>query len=333
MNIRIGLIAASRIADAAVVEPARSVPGVTVAAIAARDRDRAVEAAEAWSIPLVFDSYDDMLESPDIDAVYISTPASLHREWSIAAIEAGKHVLCEKPLAANADDAERIAAAAATADAGVVVMEAFHWRYHPLVAQMQSIFDAGILGTVERIDARFEVHASIIPPTDIRWDLGIGGGAMMDIGCYPASWVRWAIEGEPTVDDAQAVCPVPDIDGSMRAQLSWPSGVTGTIFGSMISDVPGDNSSLEIVGTDATMFVDNPVSPQTGASLQLRMPDGVVDEPVLPGSTYELQLIAFRDAITFDAPFPTTTIDGVATMALIDACYVAAGLDPRPTRA
>jgi predicted dehydrogenase len=332
MNIRIGLIAASRIADAAVVEPARSVPGVTVAAIAARDRARAVEAAEDWSIPLVFDSYDEMLASPDIDAVYISTPASLHREWSIAAIEAGKHVLCEKPLAANADDAERIAAAA-TADAGVVVMEAFHWRYHPLVAQMQSIFDAGILGTVERIDARFEVHASIIPPTDIRWDLGIGGGAMMDIGCYPASWVRWAIEGEPTVDDAQAVCPVPDIDGSMRAQLSWPSGVTGTIFGSMISDVPGDNSSLEIVGTDATMFVDNPVSPQTGASLQLRMPDGVIDVPVLPGSTYELQLIAFRDAITFDAPFPTTTIDGVATMALIDACYVAAGLDPRPTRA
>jgi predicted dehydrogenase len=238
MNIRIGLIAASRIADAAVVEPARSVPGVTVAAIAARDRDRAVEAAEAWSIPLVFDSYDDMLESPDIDAVYISTPASLHREWTIAAIEAGKHVLCEKPLAANADDAERIAAAA-TADAGVVVMEAFHWRYHPLVAQMQSILDAGILGIVERIDARFELHESIIPPADIRWDLAIGGGAMMDVGCYPASWVRWAIDGEPTVDDSQAVCPVPEIDGSMRAELSWPSGVTGTIFGSMISEVPG----------------------------------------------------------------------------------------------
>jgi predicted dehydrogenase len=330
MNIRLGLIAASRIADAAVVDPARSVPGVTVAGIAARDRDRAVEAAEAWSIPLVFGSYDEMLESPDIDAVYISTPASLHREWTIAAIEAGKHVLCEKPLAANAEDAARIADA--TADAGVVVMEAFHWRYHPLVAQMQSIFDAGILGIVERIDARFEVHASNIPPADIRWDLAIGGGAMMDIGCYPASWVRWAIDGEPTVDDSQAVCPVPEIDGSMRAELSWPSGVTGTIVGSMISEVPGDNSSLEVIGTKATMFVDNPVSPQTGASLQLRTPDGVIDVPVLPGSTYELQLIAFRDAITFDAPFPTTTIDGVATMALIDACYVAAGLDPRPTR-
>ena len=329
MNIRLGLVAASRIANAAVVEPARSVPGVTVAGVAARDRDRAVEAAEAWSIPLVFDSYDAMLNSDEIDAVYISTPASLHREWTIAAIEAGKHVLCEKPLAANAEDAARIADAANRTD--VVVMEAFHWRYHPLVSQMQSIFDAGILGTIERIDARFEVHASIIPPADIRWDLAIGGGAMMDIGCYPASWVRWAIEGEPTVEDAQAVCPVPDIDGSMSAQLSWPSGVTGTIFGSMISEVPGDNSSLEIVGTDATMFVDNPISPQTGASLQLRMPDGVIDVPVLSGSTYESQLIAFRDAITFDAPFPTTARDGVATMALVDACYQAAGLPIRPT--
>jgi predicted dehydrogenase len=331
MNIRIGLLAASRIVEGAVVEPSRSVPGVTVSALAARDRARASEAAERWSIQQVFGSYVEMLNSDEIDAVYISTPASLHREWTIAAIEAGKHVLCEKPLAANAEDAARIADAADQAD--VVVMEAFHWRYHPLVAQMQSILDAGILGTIERIDARFEVDASVIPPTDIRWDLAIGGGAMMDIGCYPASWVRWAIEGEPIVDTAQAVCPVPDIDGSLRAELSWPSGVTGTIFGSMLSGTPGHNSSLEVIGTKATMFVDNPIAPQNGASLQIRSRDSVTDIPVLPGSTYISQLIAFRDAIAFDAPFPTTVRDGVATMALIDACYIAAGLPKRPTRA
>ena len=329
MNIRVGLLAASRIAKAAVVDPARSVPGVTVAAVAARDRRRAAEAAETWSIPQVFDSYAEMLDAPDIDAVYIATPASLHREWTIAAIDAGKHVLCEKPLAANAHDAARIAEAAARSD--VVVMEAFHWRYHPLVAQVQSLLDAGVLGTVERIDARFEVEASAIPLTDIRWDLLIGGGAMMDIGCYPASWVRWAIDGEPTVVSAEAICPVPDIDGSMRAELSWPSGVTGTLFGSMTADVPGYTASMEIVGTDATLHVDNPIAPQDGASLQIRKDGNVIDIPVLPGSTYEFQLTAFRDAIAFDAPFSTTTVDGVATMALIDACYVAAGLDIRPT--
>jgi predicted dehydrogenase len=329
MDIRIGLLAASRIAEGAVVEPARNVPGIEVAGIAARDRDRAVAAANRWSVPLVFDTYAELIESSDIDAVYIATPASLHREWTIAAIEAGKHVLCEKPLAANAEDASRIAVAAA--GSSVVVMEAFHWRYHPIVAQMQSILDAGILGTVERVDARFEVDASVIPSTDIRWDLSLGGGAMMDIGCYPASWVRWAINGEPSVVTAEAVCPVPDIDGSLRADLSWPSGVTGTIFGSMVSSVPGHNASLEIVGTEATMFVDNPLAPQTGASLQIRTDAGVTDIPVLPGSTYESQLVAFRDAVAFGAPFPTTTVDGVATMALIDACYAAAGLDPRPT--
>jgi predicted dehydrogenase len=329
MNIRIGLIAASRIAEAAVVEPARIVPGVTVAAIAARDRDRASEAADRWAIPLVFDSYAEMVDSLAIDAVYIATPASLHREWTIAAIEAGKHVLCEKPLAANAQDAALIADAAAEAD--VVVMEAFHWRYHPLVSQMQSILDAGILGTVERVDARFEVDAGAIPSTDIRWDLSLGGGAMMDIGCYPASWVRWAIEGEPDVVSASAVCPVKDIDGDLRADLSWPSGVTGTIFGSMISEVPGHNASLEVVGTKATMYVENPLAPQTGASLQIRSGGTVTEIPVLPGSTYESQLIAFRDAIAFGSPFPTTTRDGAATMALIDACYEAAGLPVRPT--
>ncbi len=328
MTIRIGLIAASRIAGSAVVEPARSVPGVTVSAIAARDRGRAVEAADRWSIPQVFDSYAALIASDDVDAVYVGTPAALHREWAIVAIEAGKHVLCEKPFAANAGDAARIAEAAARSD--VVVMEAFHWRYHPLVGQMRSILDSGVLGQIERIDARFEVHVSAIPPTDIRWDLSIGGGAMMDIGCYPASWARWVMGSEPTVDRAVAVCPVPDVDGSMHAALSWPSGVTGTIFGSMISDTPGHTASLEVVGTDATMFVDNPLAPQTGASLQVRTPDGVTDYPVLPGSTYEAQLVAFRDAVVFGAPFPTTAQDGVATMTLIDACYVAAGLSPRP---
>ena len=330
MNIRIGLLAASRIAEGAVVEPARSVPGVTVSGIAARDRDRAVAAADRWSIPLVFDSYTEMINSGDIDAVYVGTPASLHREWTIAAIEAGKHVLCEKPLAANAEDGALIADAAEKSD--VVVMEAFHWRYHPLVSQMQSILDAGILGTIERVDARFEVDASVISRDDIRWDLAIGGGAMMDIGCYPASWVRWAIEGEPTVDSAQAVCPVPEIDGSLRAELSWPSGVTGTIFGSMISETPGHNASMEIVGSDATMLVANPIAPQNGATLQIRSSDNLIDIPVLPGSTYISQLIAFRDAIAFGASFPTTARDGVATMALVDACYIAAGLPKRPTR-
>ena len=190
---------------------------------------------------------------------------------------------------------------------------------------------AGMLGTIKRIDARFDVHASAIPPTDIRWDLAMGGGAMMDIGCYPASWVRWAIDGEPEVVSAEAVCPVPYIDGSLRAELSWPSGVTGTIFGSMISDVLGHSASMEVVGNEATMLVDNPLAPQAGASLQIRSDGGVIEIPVLPGSTYVLQLVAFRDAIAFGAPFPTTARDGVATMALIDECYVAAGLSPRPT--
>lgn len=329
MNIRIGLIAASRIAQAAVVEPARAVPGVEVAAVAARSRDRAEAAAALWSIRGVYDSYDALIESDDIDAVYIGTPNALHRQWAIAAIRAGKHVLCEKPFAANAQDAVRIALAAQRSD--VVVMEAFHWRYHPLVAQMRSILDSGILGTVERVDARFEVRASAIPQTDIRWDLALGGGSTMDLGCYPVSWVRWLIGSEPTVVSAEAVCPVAEIDGSLRAELSWESGVTGTIFSSMISDVPDHSSSLEVFGSSASMFVDNPLAPQNGAALEVRSSAGVIDYPVLPGSTYESQLVAFRNAIAFGANFPTTASEGVATMAIMDECYEAAGLAPRPS--
>lgn len=329
MTVRIGLLAASRIAQTAVVEPARVVSGVEIAAVASRSRDRAVDAAERWLIPRVVDSYEAMIVDENLDAVYIGTPAALHRGWAVAAIEAGKHVLCEKPFASNAHDALRIADAAAGAD--VIVMEAYHWRYHPLVSQMRSILDSGMLGTIDIVDARFEVETAAIPRSDIRWDLSLGGGAMMDIGCYPASWLRWLFNDEPEVESAEAVCPVPGIDGSMRVELSWPTGVSGSIFASMISETTGHTSSLTVVGSNATMAVENPVAPQWGGALEVRSASGTTDYPVLAGSTYESQLVAFRDAVVFGAEFPTTAADGVQTMRLVDACYRAAGLDVRPS--
>ncbi|MEN8237879.1 MAG: Gfo/Idh/MocA family oxidoreductase [Actinomycetota bacterium] len=322
-------MAASRIAEGAVVEPAASVPGVEVSAVAARSSVRAREAAERWSVPRVLDSYEELIADDGLDAIYIGTPASLHRKWAIAAIEAGKHVLCEKPFAANAEDAALIAEAARDSDR--VVMEAFHWRYHPLVSQMQSIVDSGVLGRIERVEGVFEVSASAIPRSDIRWDLALGGGSMMDIGCYPASWVRWLVPGEPTVEDAHAECPAPGIDGSMSAELSWPSDVTGSIHGSMISPNEGHTASLTVIGTEASMLVSNPVAPQRGASLSVLSSSTMTRHPVLPGSTYVSQLVAFRDAVAFGSPFPTTAEDGVRGMELIDACYEAAGLEKRPT--
>jgi predicted dehydrogenase len=327
--IRLGLLAASRIASSAVVEPAALVDGVVVSAVGARSLERATAAAEGWGAPHAYGSYRELVESPEVDAVYIGTPASLHREWAIAAIEAGKHVLCEKPFAANADDARRIADAARAGD--VVVMEAYHWRYHPYVGQMRGVLDSGVLGPLVRVAAAFDIPTGEIPRDDIRWDLAIGGGSTMDLGCYPIQWVRWAVGSDPEVVSAVADEPVPGIDATLTAELRWPGGITGTITSSM--EHPGSEASifLEVIGERGTMHATNPLAPQYGgATITVESPGGTQTIEADPSTTYFHQLVAFRDAIVDGTPFPTTADDGVRTMQIIDACYVAAGLGPRP---
>jgi len=276
MTVRLGLVAASRIARNAIIAPAPDVDGVELAAVAARDLDRARAAADEWGIAQAYGSYGELIAADDVDAVYIGTPAAMHREWAIAAIEAGKHVLCEKPLASNADDARCIADAARRGD--VVVMEAFHWRYHPYADQIRGVLDSGALGRIDRIEAVFDIPDGRIGRDDIRWDLSIGGGSTMDLGCYPIQWVRFAAAADPDVVSAAAECPVEGVDGSLTTELLWPAGVTGSIGSSMIDH----------------------------------------------------QLVAFHDAVTDGIDFPTTADDGVRNMEIVDACYRAAGLDPRP---
>jgi predicted dehydrogenase len=327
--IRLGLIAASRIAKPAVVDPARDVDGVEITAIAARDPERARSTAAAWGIPTVFDSYEALLESPDVDAVYIGTPASLHRQPAIAAIAAGKHVLCEKPFAANADDARLIADAARTSP-DVVVMEAFHWRYHPYAQHIRDVLDSGVLGALQHVDAVFDIPDGNISRDDIRWSLPLGGGATMDLGCYSIQWARFAAGGDPDVVSAQAECPVEGVDGSLVAELRWPSGVTGRVGSSMIA--PRVDVHLRVIGERGEMLATNPLAPQNGGALLTVDTDaGKVTHEVDPSATYFHQLVAFRDAIERGAAFPTTADDGVRNMEIIDACYRAAGLEPRPS--
>jgi predicted dehydrogenase len=221
VTLRIGLLAASQIAPSVVVEPARGLDGVEIAAVAARSPRRAQEFAAMWGIPRWFGSYEALLASDAIDAVYVSTPAALHREWSVASIAVGKHVLVEKPLAANAMDAGRLAAAADESD--VVVMEAFHWRYHPLAGQMQSILDGDDLGDIHYVEAAFEVGEALTSPSNIRYVLELGGGATLDNGVYPLGWCLWVMGQMPQVVGASALCPVPGIDGRLERSCPGPA--------------------------------------------------------------------------------------------------------------
>lgn len=330
MTVRLGLVAASRIAKLAVIEPVPLVDGVELAAVAARDIERAREAAREWGAPLAFGSYEELLASDEVDAVYIGTPAALHREWAIKAIEAGKHVLCEKPFAANADDARRIAEAAASGD--VVVMEAFHWRYHPYAVQIRDVIESGVLGRIDRIEASFDIPDGRIARDDIRWNFPLGGGATMDLGCYSIQWVRWAAGSDPDVVSASAVSTVEGVDDSLGAELRWPSGVTGRVHSSMIAPGSSVEAWLRVTGEHGHMVATNPLAPQFGGSqITVEVGDRVWYIPADTSSTYFHQLVAFRDAIVDGAPFPTTADDGVRNMEIIDACYRAAGLPVRPT--
>ena len=230
-TVRIGILGAARIAPSAVIKPARNIGEAVVAAVAARDRSRADAFASKHAIPNVRDSYAALVADPEIDAIYNPLPNGLHAEWTIAALEAGKHVLCEKPFTANAKEAEAVAAVAART--GLVVMEAFHYRYHPLAQRMREIVESGELGTIRRVETAL---CFPLPKfSDIRYQYDLAGGATMDVGTYTVHMARLLGCEEPEVVSAEAKLRTPDVDRAMRAELTFPSGHTGRITCSMWS--------------------------------------------------------------------------------------------------
>lgn len=323
-TVRIGVLGAARIAPAALIQPARELDDVQVAAIAARDRSRAAAFATKHGIASVRDSYEALLADPSIDAIYNPLPNGLHGRWTIDALRAGKHVLCEKPFTANAEEAEAVAMVAR--ETGLVVMEAFHYRYHRLTARMLEIVGGGELGDIRHIDTWL---CFPLPVADIRWQLELAGGATMDAGCYPIHMLRTLAGAEPAVRSAHAKLKSPGVDRYMRAELDFADGRTATVTASMLS-ARLLGIGAKVTGSAGTMQAFNPVMPHAYHSLRIRSASGKRTErlPRQP-STYVAQLIAFRDAVLHGKPFPTNVDDAIANMRVIDACYRAAGLQPR----
>lgn len=321
--MRIGTLGAARITRRALLEAAAAVDGVDVVAVAARDRNRAEAFAEEHGIAQVYDSYDALLADPAIDAVYNPLPNSAHGEWSLRALAAGKHVLCEKPLALNAVEAAEVVAAAERA--GKVLMEALHWRYHAVAGRVANL--VGRLGPLRRAEAVF--LAAIGDESDIRYQLALGGGATMDLGCYCIHALRTIVGEEPTVRSAQATERPPGVDLSMAAELVFPSGVEGRIRCGF--DGPEDPLWYLVFEGDAGRIrLDNYVCPQFGNRLTAEFADGdSIDEEVGGPSSYACQLAAFRDAATSGTAPLTGGADAIANAAAIDAVYLAAGLPLR----
>lgn len=322
--LRIGTLGAARITPNALIRPAREIATVTVAAIAARDPAKARALAAKHDIPQVYDSYAALLADPTLDAIYNPLPNNLHAEWTIRALEAGKHVLCEKPLAANAAEAERMAQTAERS--GLVLIEAFHNLYHPLATRMKAIIDSGELGKIRHIDVQF--CTLMWRWWDIRLRYDLAGGATMDLGCYAIRLLRFLTNAEPEVVRAQAQTSSPQLDRWMSAELRFPNDITGS-FTCAFWSTKLIRITARVTGTAGEMHVLNPILPQLYHRLQVRTATGTRTEHHPGDSTYTYQLRAFVAAIQGQRPLLTDGRDGVANMRVIDAVYEKAGLQRR----
>ena len=329
MTLRIGILGAARIAPAACIRPARATERVEVVAVAAREPARARAFAARHGIPVVHDSYRELLEDPGIDAVYNPLPNGLHGVWTLRAVDAGKHVLCEKPFTANAGEARAVAARVEAQDR--VVMEAFHYRYHPMMLWALDIVASGELGAVERVETA--LCFPLPKPRDIRYRADLAGGATMDVGCYAVHQWRALAGREPTVVGASAKSMSPGVDRAMTATLRVDGGITGSVDCSMLSSHVL-RLRARVVGSEGRMSLVNLVGPQAYNRTSVVVGRSRRVEHAERTPTYTFQMRAFRDAVESGAPFPTTARDAVATMEVVDAVYRVAGMAPRePTAA
>ncbi len=320
--MRIGILGAAGIAPAALIKPAKGNAEVVVAAVAARNESRAQAFAAKHGIARVHASYEALIADPDIDAVYNPLPVSLHGKWTRAALDGGKHVLCEKPFTANAAEAREVAELAAKSDR--VVMEAFHYRYHPCALRVDEIVGSGELGTLQRVEG----HWCFWMPKSSRnrYNYALGGGALMDLGCYAVDMVRRFGGSTPEVVSAQAKLRGREVDRVMTAELRFAGGHTGRIHCSMWStDLP--RLTVRVVGDRGELRL-HPLIPFQRFSVRLAGGKRV-ENFTSARSTYAYQLDAFAAAVLRGEPVKTTPEEAVENMTVIDAMYRAAGLSIR----
>ncbi|MDJ0336313.1 Gfo/Idh/MocA family oxidoreductase [Salinibacterium sp. G-O1] len=317
--LTIGLLGASGIAQRSVIDPAHRRDDVRVTAVAGR-KDPSAYAAE-HKIPTAYTGYDALLSDDSIDLVYVALPPSEHARWTIAALEAGKDVLCEKPITMNA--AEAIAVRDAAERTGHRVIEAFHDYYHPLQGWLREFVESGQLGTITEVTAEFNA-TNTFDPASLRHDPALGGGALMDLGCYPVHWVR-SLFGEPTSTVATAELNPLGADRSTEATLTFAGGITCHLRTNAGEDATFQ-SFIHITGSAGTVHVENMVFPSAGHSIEIDRQGLSFVSTVAGDTTYDHQLSAVIDSLRAGTTLPTEGGDYVNNMKVIDGIYTAAGV-------
>jgi predicted dehydrogenase len=319
MTIRIGILGAAKIAPPVVINLSRDNPDFEIVAVAARDPQRARAYAAEHRIPHVAKDYDALVRHGEVDLVYNALPPGGHAQWTIAALEAGKHVLCEKPFAMNAAQVGRMNDAATRT--GKILVEAFHYRHHAVMQRAVAIARSGELGRLESAEASFEVP---IPyrEGELRWTREQGGGALMDLGCYPIHCLRSVMGSEPRV--LGAACTLEhDVDVTTKAELDF-AGVPVKLSTSMKPERFG--AALRLKGSNGSLEILNFVAPQLGCKFTVTVGGAARDEPTEGPATYAAQLAELGDVLLRGKTQLITNADSLGNMAAIDAIYAKAGV-------
>jgi D-xylose 1-dehydrogenase (NADP+, D-xylono-1,5-lactone-forming) len=315
MAVKWGLLSTALINEA-ILRGAAETEAADVIAVASRDEARARSYADEHEIERSYGSYEGLLADPDVEAVYISLPNSLHVEWTLNALEAGKHVLVEKPFSKHPDQVEE---AFDSADAaGLVLSEGFMWRHHPQTRRLVELIDAGVAGRVRVVRTTFSFDLATERGTgDTRFDPALDGGALMDVGCYCISGLR-LVAGEPERARGEQVIGPSGVDVVFTGALAFADGVLGHFDCGFV--VPR-RAALEVVGEEATILVPDPFTPRTTVIEVLR-PDAEPEQiPIEPANSYRLELENVSAAIRGEGPLLLGREDAVGQARTIAALY------------
>ena len=319
--VRWGVLGAANIAVAKVIPAMMRSTRSRVVAIASRDQSKAAAAAKTLGIPRAHGSYEALLADPEVDAVYNPLPNHLHVPWSIRAAQAGKHVLCEKPIALSAAQAEELRTARDRT--GVLIGEAFMVRAHPQWLEARRLVESGSIGPLRLVSGHFSYYRR--DPHDIRSRPEFGGGALMDIGCYPITISRWMFAAEPIEVIAQIERdPEFGVDRLASALLRFAAGQA--VFACSGQLVPFQR--MEIFGTTGRIQVEIPFNAPPDRPCRIVVDDGSalgglsakpIEFPTV--DQYTLQADRFSDAIQGRGTIPVSIDDAVGNMAVIDALF------------
>lgn len=324
-RLRWGVLSTANIGRAAVNPAIRASSNGALVAVASRDGERARAFAAEHAIPRAHGSYEALVEDPEVDALYIPLPNALHREWTVRAVLAGKHVLCEKPLALGEAECREMAAAAEESE--VCLMEAFMYRFHPRTQRVAALVREGALGTVRAIRSVFTFR--LTRPDDIRFRPELGGGALMDVGCYCVDVSRTLAGGEPVEVQAQANWTESGVDGELAGILRFEDGLLAHFDCALTLE---RREVVEVAGTDGLFCIPSAFLPGTADAPfhEERGRAGATEHVVAGDDEYRLMVEHFADAALNGRPLRLEAAEAALNMRVIEALYRSAKTGGRP---